>query len=68
LTDWKPIFENLSWFVLAPPSPDNGLMKDSGAFQVKSVAESRFVQKLGMVTDTQLDEISSAVALCVGAP
>jgi mRNA interferase MazF len=70
ITDWKPIFPNLPWFVFLPASPGLGLSKDSGAdaFQVKSVSEARFVRKLGAVTDDQLEEIASAVALCVGAP
>jgi mRNA interferase MazF len=70
ITDWQSAFEGFSWFVFLPASTDNGLSKDSGAdaFQVKSVSESRFVRKLGVVTDDQLDEIASAIALCVGAP
>jgi mRNA-degrading endonuclease toxin of MazEF toxin-antitoxin module len=45
-------------------------MKDSGAdtFQVKSVSENRFLRRIGTVTSSQLDDIASAVALCVGAP
>ena len=57
------------------PSPKRGEIwlvrsKDSGAdaFQVKSVSETRFVRKLGEVTAAQIDDISSAIALCVGAP
>jgi len=38
------------------------------ALQVKSVSETRFVRKLGEVTDVQLDEIAAAIALCVGVP
>ncbi len=70
ITDWKPAFRNLVWFVHLSPTPDNGLSKDSGAdaFQVKSVSESRFVQKLGEVTAGQLDDVAAAVAACVGAP
>jgi mRNA interferase MazF len=70
ITDWKPLFAHLSWFVPLPASDENGLSKDFGAdaFQVKSVSESRFVRKLGEVTEAQLDEISAAIALCVGAP
>ena len=70
LTDWKPVFANMSWFVFLTPSTANGLSKDSGvdAFQIKSVSETRFVRRLGVVTDIQLDEIASAIALCVGAP
>ena len=69
ITDWQPAFASLSWFVYLPDSPDNGLSKDSGAdvFQVKSISELRFVKKLGLVTDDELDEIASAIALCVGA-
>jgi mRNA interferase MazF len=69
ITDWKPIYASLSWFAFLPVTPGNGLAKDSGAdaFQVKSVSETRFVRRLGAVTEDQLEEIASAVALCVGA-
>src|SRR5436309_3796887 len=70
ITDWKPQYANYPWFVEVPASPDNGLTKDSGAdaFQTKSISLNRFVRMLGTVTADQLDEIASAVALCVGAP
>lgn len=70
ITDWKPQYTNFPWFVELPATPANGLTKDSGAdaFQTKSVAETRFVRLLGKVTQTQIDEIASAIALCVGAP
>lgn len=70
VTDWKDDFGKLSWFVFLPATSRNGLSKDSGAgaFQVKSVSETRFVRKLGEVTDAEIDDISSAIALCVGAP
>jgi mRNA-degrading endonuclease toxin of MazEF toxin-antitoxin module len=69
VTDWKSDFENLSWFVFLLAASENGLSKDSGAdaFQVKSVSETRFVRKLGEVTDAQIDEIA-AIALYVGVP
>src|SRR5688572_22396459 len=70
LTDWQAPFAHLPWFVHLPQSSTNGLTKDSGAdaFQVKSVSESRFVRFLGLVTSAQMDDIASAVAMCVGAP
>jgi mRNA interferase MazF len=70
LTDWQPSFASFPWFVAVPKSADNGLSKNSGAdaFQVKSVSENRFVRRLGTLTSQQMDEIASAVALCVGAP
>jgi mRNA-degrading endonuclease toxin of MazEF toxin-antitoxin module len=46
------------------------LTKDSGAdaFQVKSVSETRFLDRLGELTPGQLDDIAAAIAICVGAP
>jgi mRNA interferase MazF len=70
LTDWQTSFGAIPWFVPIPASAATGLLKDSGAdaFQVKSVSESRFIRRIGRVTDDQIDDISSAVAMCVGAP
>jgi mRNA interferase MazF len=70
LTDWQPTFVRFPWFVHIPVSATNGLAKDSGAdaFQVKSVSENRFVQRIGEVTADQVTEVSVAIALCVGAP
>jgi mRNA interferase MazF len=70
ITDWKPPYANFPWFVELPATAANGLTKDSGAdaFQTKSVSEARFVRLLGVVTPGQLDDIASAIALCVGAP
>lgn len=70
ITDWKPQYANFPWFVELPAASANGLTKDSGAdaFQTKSLSESRFVRLLGKVTAMQLDQIASAIALCVGAP
>jgi mRNA interferase MazF len=70
ITDWKPQYAGYPWFVEIPASSDNGLAKHSGAdaFQTKSVSQARFIRRLGQVTNDQLDEIASAIALCVGAP
>jgi len=68
ITDWKPQYTHYPWFVELPASPANGLDKDSGAdaFQTKSISLSRFVRPVGKVTVAQLDEVASAIALCVG--
>ncbi len=70
VTDWQPAFASLPWFVLLPATSANGLSKDSGAdaFQVKSVSEARFVQFVGSLDAALVDEIASAIALCVEAP
>jgi len=68
LTDWKPAYINFPWFVHVPAMARNGLAKDSGAdaFQVKSLAFTRFVTRLGTLTSGELDRIVAAIALCVG--
>ena len=70
ITDWKPAYATYPWFVELVPSATNGLSKPSGAdaFQVKSVSETRFVRRLGRITDDQVVGIAEAISLCVGAP
>jgi mRNA interferase MazF len=70
ITDCKPRYAQFPWFISLAASPTNRLAKRSGAdaFQTKSLSENRFVRLLGKVTSAQLDNIASAIALCVGAP
>ena len=70
ITHWKPSYAMVPWLVYLKPNKTNGLTKDSAAdaFQVKSVSLQRFENKIGTVTADQLEQISAAVALCVGAP
>lgn len=70
ITDWKPQFGQFPWFVRLPATKVNGLTKESGAdaFQVKSVSANRFERRLGTLSDRQVEDIASAIALCVGAP
>ena len=70
ITDWKPHYAGFPWFVELPASSSNGLIKRSGAdaFQTKSVSEARFIRPLGMLTGDDMDDISAAIALCVGLP
>src|SRR4051812_5951647 len=65
ITDWKPQYAAYPWFTAIPADATNGLSKDSGAdaFQIKSVALSRFVRQLGSVTAAQLDDVAAAIAL-----
>src|SRR5262245_23809086 len=70
ITEWKTRYSSLRWFVHLAPTPTNGLTKDSGAdaFQVKSVSENRFLDRLGELTANEMDEIANAIAICVGVP
>jgi len=68
VTEWQERYAAFPWFVRLPATRASGLTKESGAdaFQVKSLGEERFRQRLGVLTDAQLDAIAAAVALCVG--
>jgi mRNA interferase MazF len=50
-------------------SQRNGLKKESAAdcFQVKSLSLERFESLMGVLTADEIEQISAAVALCVGA-
>jgi mRNA interferase MazF len=70
ITDWKSRYDAFHWFTFLPADATNGLTKDSGAdaFQVKSVALSRFVQRIGVASQSQLNAIATTIAICVDAP
>ncbi len=70
ITEWKLRYASFPWFVFLAPTSTNGLTKNSGAdaFQVKSVSESRFLDCLGELTASELDDIANAIAICVGIP
>lgn len=69
VTEWKDHYSRLPWLVRIVATKRNGLAKDSAAdaFQVKSVSLTRFVSQIGSIAADDLQEISAAVALCVGA-
>ncbi len=68
ITAWQSQFIRYFWMVQLKSDAQNGLSKDSAAdaFQVKSLSVNRFQRKLGSVTAEQLNEISAAIALCIG--
>jgi len=49
ITDWKDRYAQAPWMVRLEPSLENGLFKTStaDAFQVRSVSEQRFVNRMG---------------------
>lgn len=68
LTGWQPQFERYFWMTLIQPSSQSGLSKESSAdaFQLKSLSINRFVRKIGVLSDAQLQAITAAIILCVG--
>lgn len=69
ITGWDPKWASVPWLVYLNAIARNGLDKDSAAdcFQVKSVSTTRFVSRIGVLTADEIEQISAAVALCVGA-
>ena len=65
---WKNNFEEFPWMILLRPTKNNGLKKNSGAdaSQVKLISVSRFDKKIGIITTDELQEITEAIALCIG--
>jgi mRNA interferase MazF len=64
-TDWKAQYEGYPWFIRLLAQASNGLQKDSGAFQVRSLSLQRFARRAGRLNDELLGEIAAAIALCV---
>ena len=67
VTDWKEHYADYFWMTRLEPDESNGLNKTSGAdaFQVRSVSLTRFVSRVGTVTDERVEHIVKAVALCM---
>ena len=65
ITEWKNRYAVAPWLVRLEPNEENGLDKPStaDAFQVRSVAQERFVQRLGKLSDTAMQEITRALAV-----
>ena len=69
VTGWDAKYAAIPWLVYSKPTTRNGLSKDAAAdcFQVKSVSVERFLNRLEVVRADDIEEISAAIALCVGA-
>jgi mRNA interferase MazF len=70
LTEWKDRYSVAPWMKQIDPDQHNGLEKTSAAdaFQLRSVSTERFVQRLGVLNDQQLEKILIAIKLVIGAP
>jgi mRNA interferase MazF len=65
ITEWKERYAIAPWMILPESDPENGLDKPSAAdaFQVRSVAQERFVRRLGKLSNTAMQEITKALAI-----
>ena len=65
ITEWKNRYAIAPWMVRLEPDAENNLDKLSvaDAFQVRSVAQERFVRHLGKLSDRVMQEITRALAV-----
>lgn len=64
ITDWKDHYQIAPWMVKILPTIENGLTKVSSidCFQIRSVSETRFTKKLGIVDETTYEKIKIALS------
>ena len=65
ITEWRDRYGVAPWMVRLEPSPENGLDKPSAAdaFQVRSVAQQRFVRRMGKLSEPTMQELIRALAV-----
>ncbi len=65
ITEWKERYALAPWIVRLERDAQNGLEKSSAAdtFQVRSVAQERFVRRIGTPADPALKAIGEALAI-----
>ena len=64
VTDWKGHYAKVDWMARLEPNRENGLLKTSAAdaFQIRSVSQTRFVRRLGNVSEADFLAIKKAIA------
>ena len=69
LTDWKERYAVAPWMIAISPDAQNGLAKASAAdaFQIRSVSQERFVQRIGALNSDQMEQILKGVQIVIGA-
>jgi mRNA interferase MazF len=64
ITDWKDRYEIAPWMTKIYPNAINGLTKISAAdsFQIRSVAQERFIKRIGIASEADMEEIKAGIA------
>ena len=67
ITGWQERFLGNIWHVFIKPNNTNGLTKDSAvdALQIRGAAEERFIEKLGSLNASIIQEITAAIAAVI---
>ena len=65
IPEWKDRYAVAPWMVRLDPDVENGLDKPSAAdaFQVRSLLQTRFVQRTGKLSEAALQEITKALVV-----
>jgi mRNA interferase MazF len=68
ITGWKDHFAQAAWLIRIEPDPDNNLEKVSAAdaFQLRSISEARFLERLGNVSPSDMARVEDAVRIVLG--
>ena len=70
LTDWKDRYAIVPWMIRLEPDAENGLTKPSAidTFQLRSIAQERFVKRLGKVTVETMTQVEKGLILVLRLP
>jgi len=65
ITAWSPHWDKNPFFISLEPDSNNGLQKKSvvDCFQVRAISHKRFVEKIGNISDDEIDLIKKSIAL-----
>ncbi len=67
LSRWQDRYSIAPWHIPITPTSENGLTKKTTAdtFQVRSISETRFVEKIGELTEEDLEKIKHGLSICL---
>jgi mRNA interferase MazF len=65
LTEWNDKYKGAAWHIPIEKSTTNGLAKKSSAdtFQVRSLAEERLINKLGVLSPEEMERIEAGLKI-----
>lgn len=65
ITGWKRPWEDNPFFVVIKPNNQNYLQKKSviDCFQIRAISHIRFMDRIGTITDNQMEEVRKAISL-----
>ncbi|MDR2546389.1 MAG: type II toxin-antitoxin system PemK/MazF family toxin [Lachnospiraceae bacterium] len=68
ITSWKEHYSIAPWMVRIEPTEVTGLSKTSSidCFQIRSISQNRFVEKIGTVTSDKLNEVQEGIQRVIG--